>query len=163
MCRKIKSETEFHVNRNKSSGRQTRCKACRRKIQGSKRFHPGWADQTGLDLTKERRCGKCRKVKPLTLFPAQRKRAKPHSSCKECHHGVMAKRKYGVTLQELFEVSGSDRCECCKIKSAVCIDHNHKTGKVRGALCMGCNTMIGYIEKNPKRIVAGIRYIKKYQ
>lgn len=28
------------------------------------------------------------------------------------------------------------------------VDHNHKTGKIRGILCSRCNGMVGHVEKN---------------
>lgn len=43
-------------------------------------------------------------------------------------------------------------CLLCfhKIKNPV-LDHNHKTGVVRGCICSGCNRILGKIENNYKR------------
>ena len=30
----------------------------------------------------------------------------------------------------------------------MCVDHCHKTSKIRGLICRGCNTMIAMIELN---------------
>ena len=42
----------------------------------------------------------------------------------------------------------SQGCFICKIaRGKMNIDHDHKTGAVRGVLCNACNIMIGYIER----------------
>ena len=43
-------------------------------------------------------------------------------------------------------------CKICKrhssiLKRSLCIDHNHKTGIVRGLLCFDCNSKLGAYEK----------------
>ena len=42
------------------------------------------------------------------------------------------------------------------------IDHNHKTGKVRGLLCNHCNTAIGYLRECSIRALAVTRYITRH-
>jgi hypothetical protein len=39
------------------------------------------------------------------------------------------------------------------------IDHDHTTGKVRGLLCVSCNTKLGFYENNRHRFSSFERYI----
>jgi hypothetical protein len=43
-----------------------------------------------------------------------------------------------------FEQDG--QCLICKEREAVCIDHDHDTGRARGLLCRGCNALVGHVE-----------------
>jgi hypothetical protein len=59
------------------------------------------------------------------------------------------KMKYGITLEQRDEMilNQEGRCKICgKKTSKLVIDHDHVTGKVRGMLCHGCNTMLGKYE-----------------
>jgi mannose-6-phosphate isomerase-like protein (cupin superfamily) len=81
--------------------------------------------------------------------------------------------KYGVTpsdIQEIMQKQGY----CC----AVCghplietfeqfnnkphIDHDHRTGKVRGALCYRCNMLLGYAKDNSCILKAASAYLEKH-
>ena len=62
--------------------------------------------------------------------------------------------KYGITIEdyEKLLVSQNGVCAICSGEpdtrwKILAVDHCHKTGKVRGLLCMTCNTMIGRLEK----------------
>jgi hypothetical protein len=44
----------------------------------------------------------------------------------------------------------------------LCIDHNHKTGTVRGLLCDGCNTGIGFMKESPIRLRLAAEYLEKH-
>ena len=41
------------------------------------------------------------------------------------------------------------------------IDHDHKTGKVRGILCHHCNTALGSLNENPLILVRAIKYLQE--
>lgn len=45
-------------------------------------------------------------------------------------------------------------------KDAVCVDHNHETGKVRGLLCRGCNHGIGNLKDSPEVLEAAALYLR---
>jgi hypothetical protein len=40
------------------------------------------------------------------------------------------------------------------------VDHDHKTGKIRGLLCSECNTALGSLHDDPNRIKALLKYIE---
>ncbi len=76
-------------------------------------------------------------------------------------------RAYGIepnVYYEMLEKQGQ-RCAICNAESkrrAMNIDHNHKTGKVRGLLCDGCNLSLGHLERN-EWIEKAKEYLIKYK
>ena len=110
---------------------------------------------------KTKLCPTCKSVKSVAEFYIFR--GEPHGHCKLCHR--LASRKYslkkvyGLSLQDYTELVDKQNrlCAICKNpgvvnsrqKNTLFVDHSHKTGKVRGLLCIKCNTFVGYIEKNP--------------
>jgi hypothetical protein len=46
--------------------------------------------------------------------------------------------------------------------SRFCIDHNHMTGKIRGLLCVSCNTLLGTAKEDPEILRAAISYLESH-
>ena len=66
---------------------------------------------------------------------------------------------YGVSLKRHERAK---KCFLCKrTGTRLCADHNHKTGKYRGALCNPCNLMLGRIEKMYKILNRIKQYLKR--
>ena len=73
------------------------------------------------------------------------------------------KRKYGVTL-DWYEDQVKQRdgnCDMChKVPSkALCVDHEHATGRIRGLLCDKCNIALGLFGDNVETIKRAITYV----
>lgn len=66
------------------------------------------------------------------------------------------RRTYGISLDHynLMLFSQNGLCKICKGRTelSLFVDHCHKTNKVRGLLCITCNTVIGHYEKYKKQI-----------
>lgn len=73
------------------------------------------------------------------------------------------KKKYGLTPEQHATLAASQQGRCgnlyCKRKFQA-IDHEHSTGIVRGLLCRACNTALGLLRDDPRRIAGLIRYLK---
>jgi hypothetical protein len=58
------------------------------------------------------------------------------------------------------------RCNICDAPEPkggrLCIDHCHKTGKIRGLLCHKCNRGIGFAKDDPNVLDAAAAYLRKY-
>ena len=73
-------------------------------------------------------------------------------------------RKYGFGLSgyESMLVKQNYVCAICADPPGgkkLHIDHNHATGKVRGLLCLKCNTMLGYARDRCDVLASGINYL----
>jgi len=75
------------------------------------------------------------------------------------------KRKYGLT-QDDYAALLAKQSHLCKIcltskpgKSGWAIDHNHKTGNVRGILCQACNTALGLLKESSTIMTAAMAYL----
>lgn len=76
---------------------------------------------------------------------------------------------YGITLEEyenLFESQGR-KCAICGSPSSggpgrnFHVDHDHKTGKVRGLLCCNCNFVVGHSLDNPEILMRAADYLNR--
>jgi len=55
-------------------------------------------------------------------------------------------------------------CAICKkhqieFKKKLHVDHNHKSGQVRGLLCHNCNLAIGRLQESPTIIASALEYV----
>jgi excisionase family DNA binding protein len=77
------------------------------------------------------------------------------------------KTKYGLTVSEYDALlkSQAGSCAICKTTNWTNrephVDHDHKTGRVRGILCPTCNAAIGFIKENPIIAWAMADYLQK--
>lgn len=78
------------------------------------------------------------------------------------------KNKYGISVQSYKRMlAAQDRaCAICRrpfatMKRRPAIDHCHSTGKIRGLLCMACNTTLGKYGDDPSKIRRLIEYLEK--
>ena len=73
---------------------------------------------------------------------------------------------YGITETELKKIKKkqNNRCAICEKKineftKDFAIDHDHKTGKVRGLLCLNCNIGLGAFRDNKAIMRKAIKYL----
>lgn len=55
------------------------------------------------------------------------------------------RKRYGISLdqfQAILAAQGNVCAVCRKDKKVFCLDHNHKTLKVRGVVCLNCNLRV---------------------
>jgi hypothetical protein len=88
--------------------------------------------------------------------------------------GRKLKSTYGISMEDFSALldSQSHKCLICgrqisgKVNSKdlrAFVDHDHKTGAVRGLLCVYCNSLIGYCREDKSLLLAAIDYLKKFQ
>lgn len=75
---------------------------------------------------------------------------------------------YGITLlqyQDMFEEQDG-KCAIClrrSLKKNLAVDHNHKTGKIRGLLCGRCNhKLLGAAFESADILRRAAAYLDKY-
>ena len=126
-----------------------------------------------------RKCCDCNKIKSIKLF---RKQGKKHSYiCLKCNVKRVVswqkanserkrkydkkrdlKRLYNLSLSEFNSLKRKQNNECaiCGDKEKLCVDHDHKTGKVRGLLCHKCNRGLGYFKDDPFVLHEATEYLR---
>jgi hypothetical protein len=71
--------------------------------------------------------------------------------------------RYGVTLEEfeaILEAQGNVCAVCEEPDKVFCLDHNHKTRKVRGVICLNCNLrVIGGARDQDYKLINAARYV----
>ena len=87
----------------------------------------------------------------------------------ERHRRDSLRKLYGMTPEEYDEwfYKQGGQCAICGREDAgrkgskyFSIDHDHKTGKVRGLLCRHCNVGLGSFMDDPELLVSAIQYLQ---
>lgn len=73
------------------------------------------------------------------------------------------KRKYGLTLEDFDALLASQGggCAICGKLDVDHVDHDHRTGRVRGILCFRCNVAIGQMDDDCDRLIAAMAYLDR--
>ena len=127
-------------------------------------------------------CPTCEQVKEDSDYYPHGRTGKPAGSCKPCryegqkrwkaenpdklktYNRTQSLRKYNLTQLEfdsMLKKQGGG-CACCGTKDSwrnLAVDHNHKTGEVRGILCDRCNRAAGLLADSPSRALNLHRYL----
>ncbi len=75
------------------------------------------------------------------------------------------KKRYGITVEDYERIYRKQRGKCgiCRIKSEdgsnLDVDHDHKTGDVRGLLCGACNLGLGKFKDNIRIVRRAVEYL----
>lgn len=124
-------------------------------------------------------CSRCRKQKWNSEFDKNKYKRDGHQYfCKECNNRnyqkANLKKNYGITIKqyELILESQNGVCKICgQLETAkdknneilrLAVDHDHPTGKIRGLLCVKCNTMLGGAKDNPEILRKGANYLEQH-
>ncbi len=129
-------------------------------------------------------CNKCGADKPSSEYYARKNRpCGIGSECKQCIRDransrykdnpervldMSAARTYNTTvehIQQLREEAGG-KCQICGREGKahykrLVIDHDHKTGKIRGCICSNCNSILGYCNDDITTLQNLIKYMQK--
>jgi hypothetical protein len=69
------------------------------------------------------------------------------------------RRKYGIAL-EVYDTHMALGCKICGACQDMHMDHDHSTGKLRGALCAACNKALGNMKDSPIRLEDAAAYLR---
>ena len=126
------------------------------------------------DTATHRTCSSCSTPKPFAFYaPSKTGYAGFESRCRDCSKSAARSSRlmsmYGITeddYQRMFESQGG-RCFVCGFRPKtipLAVDHDHKTGLVRGLLCskggVGCNGTLGMFKDNVEIFRRFVEYLE---
>lgn len=181
VCNKCKEEKEDSCFYRRKTGRDAGyllswCRKCviRDVTEKNRERRLRNLDINDITVQLDKKCIRCWKHKPFEEFYLRKTgkaAGKRVSECKECraiinrkvNYQMKAYYRYGITREEKDRMleSQKSRCVICnrhesELRRKLNLDHNHKTGEVRGLLCDKCNTGLGGVEEN---IFEAVRYL----
>ncbi len=144
-CRQELPATDFHVCRQRKTGRHGQCKKC--KAEYIKQFK-------------------------TPAFRAKRQEAyrkKKQEDPLYCRRASLMSR-YGLTLADYGRLVEQQKgtCAICgqsgddKDRVFLVVDHDHSTGEIRGLLCDLCNTGLGRFRDSLPLVASALIYLRAY-
>ena len=127
------------------------------------------------DGTRVKQCSRCKEKKPLDSFQKRTSSITGYAYvCKDCGVVVHRESRYSLKDSDFQELLASQNngCAICgitndehyiKTKHSLHVDHDHKTGEVRGLLCRICNKGIGCLQDEYETVQKAADYLLKYK
>ena len=135
------------------------------------------------------KCKKVKSFSYFNKRPGGKTKQLYRSWCKDCHYNnnkdwrldnpgtvrqyrakdkwTLKKRcaRHGITPEEFWSMYEEQDGTCPVCDKAIeaedsAIDHNHKTGEVRGILCKSCNRALGLLGDSPDTMFRGFTYLQ---
>lgn len=139
-CKVWFDEPEKHFNKalGKPEGLDDQCREC------ANAYHRDWSKNKD----------------GLAKMRASQKKRWASGKGRDYHYRTL----YGITLAD-YEKMEREQQGCCAIcglkRRRLAVDHDHKTGRVRGLLCGGCNATLARLGDDESVIQKFIDYFKE--
>jgi hypothetical protein len=147
-------------------GFQSSCKKCRAELARIERVKN---QQRIKEQIFEKKCSYCKLTKPIIEFTnAPSSKDGYQHFCKTCQTAKKFKIKFEPIDYTRMLEEQDYKCKICKLQfsfidskrmTTPCIDHCHVTNKIRGLLCMNCNTGLGMFKDNINFMYNAINYL----
>jgi len=163
-CKQIKPLSDFSIHNHKKGQHRNFCKKCQAKW--SKKFNKS---RHGKELRKdwnEKNQEKIAQYRELYKNDPEKK-----VRSKQYHREYWLKENFNMTLEEYGNLlqRQNGRCAICgtdkpylKGNKNFPVDHDPKTGMVRGLLCHNCNVGLGNFRHDLSLLQKAIDYLGKY-
>jgi len=105
------------------------------------------------------------KLKAERKAAREKRKQETASQRLERRRKIYRKCLYGITPEEYDKLFHKQNgcCALCKLSKPLVVDHDHETDTVRALLCHGCNTALGYVERNGLTwLHAVVSYLEKH-
>jgi len=100
-------------------------------------------------------------IERVRMQDNERRKKKPHQ-----YKNSQLRSTYGINLEDFedFLRQQDGKCAICKIdqkdfKKRMSVDHDHKTGLIRGLLCDKCNRGLGHFSDSQDLMLKAIEYL----
>ena len=114
-----------------------------------------FSKHSGFKDGRNSRCKECKRIKANLMYANGEIKKRPYTYRSQLW-------KYRLSIEEynkLFDLHNG-ACHICKLEKKLNVDHDHTTGKVRGLLCVSCNTGIGKLGDNYDSIHRVLKYLE---
>ncbi len=174
-CKELKPKDSFYPHKGTRSGLHSQCKPCEAAFQSSPKgkeknriyrlenaeylkYYSGARRSDPAFRLKKSQYDRQYRGREKVILTARMKRYK--RLWKNCTH-QQALDNYN----NLYKAQ-QERCAICRrhqslVWKTLCVDHDHKTGEVRGLLCDNCNRGIGLMNDDPALLKRAVEYLKK--
>jgi hypothetical protein len=155
-CGQEKPLDEFYPARGMRDGRRSDCKVCN--IAAKKERY-----RRDPELAKAR--VRAWQQANRERYLATQRRLKQTPEAKRRDRAGHLRRKYGITLGEYDALLARQGgvCAICRRppndEISLHVDHEHGTGRIRGALCVRCNNGLGLFQEDPALFASAVRYL----
>jgi hypothetical protein len=167
-CNLQKQLSEFNLCRHNKDLHSHKCRECTRKEQkvaynkickvGRIKYVPVY-----------KICTLCMQKKNIDSFHQHKWSTDGYlARCKSCIRKVKNAKNYGLSVRdyETLVSQYQNQCMICGTapsKRSLDVDHNHKTGQIRGLLCSRCNLCVGALEEDIELINKISDYLSFWQ
>ena len=165
-CGRVKRALLFNRDATRPSGRCPYCKACR-----SKRDHGHYVRNRRSRQAKGRTY--YAQNREMVLASVRRYIRKNRERVRERAFYANIRRAYGISRERYDAMleRQAGRCAICHLHETekgrggrlvkLSVDHDHRTGVVRGLLCRKCNLLLAKAQDDPNRLYAAASYLKR--
>lgn len=167
-CGETKPADDFANHKSRPDRRQVHCRACQAADYRRRQEAAGNVVRPPDIPEGHKFCRGCQRILPLSDWARRARSTDGYAfRCRGCisahdrEKALVA--KYGMTSAEveaMCEAQGGV-CAICRTAPAVHVDHDHRTGEVRGMLCFSCNAALGHFTDDPEVLRRAADYLER--